>query len=215
MLKELFGKATITPLERDLLDSVRESAIPSPDVLRGRQAALTQQIAKLEADWGRLDRRGDAAAFLALTPIAERLQALRAEAAPLPAAIESAERRRAAFLALVRLFEAVAADVSARTCALLEHPPQDSREREGQLRALDQATRIHGRLAGRLAAISASRQFRDPPDALKSLRVDLELRIQEFDLLRVPGSKPRLEWPTAMIELLDVLEDRTSRKETA
>ena len=215
MLKELFSKAGITPLERDLLDSVRPGTLPDPASLRERLSTLNAQIAATDAEWSRLNRCADAEAFLARPEVAERLRRLRAEASGLPAAIESAERRRAAFLSLARLFDAVAADVSARLSALLEHPPVDARERGEHLRALDQSTRLHGRLAGRLAALSASRQFRDPPDALKSLRVDLELRRQELDLLRVPGSKPRWDWPPQMLDLLDVMEDRISRKETA
>lgn len=208
MLKKLFGAPTVTATERDLLDTIRGSAIPNPEVLRERLAGFNQQIDTTEREWERLDRRGDAAAFLALSPIAERLQTLRAEAALMPAAIESAERRRTAFLALVRMFDAVAAEVSARTCMLLEHPPQDVRERDAQLRALDQATRIQGRLAGRLAAISTSPLFRDPPDALGTLRADLEARIRELDRLRVPGMRRQLEWPAAMTELIAAVDDR-------
>src|SRR5690606_16082440 len=100
LLKKLFGAPAVTATERDLLDTIREAAIANPDVLRERLATLNGQIDAAERDWERLDRRGDSASFLQLQPIAERLQTLRAEAAPLPAAIESAERRRAAFLAL-------------------------------------------------------------------------------------------------------------------
>lgn len=208
MLKKLFGAPTVTATERDLLDTVRDAAIPNPEGLRERLAGFNKQIDAAEREWERLDRRGDAASFLALNPIAERLRTLLAEAAPLPAAIESAERRRAAFLALVRMFDAVAAEVSARTCTLLEHPPQDVRERDAQLRALDQATRIHGRLAGRLATLSTSPLFRDPPDALGNLRADMEARIRELDRLRVPGMRRQLEWPAAMTELIAAVDDR-------
>lgn len=208
MLTKWFGKAAMTPLERDLLDTVRDSAIPNPEVLRERLAGRTQQIDAAEREWERLDRRGDAAAFLALTPIAERLQVLRAEAAPLPAAIETAKRRRAAFLALSRLFESVAATVAAQTQALLFQPPQDTAERARQLRALEQSTRLHVRLANRLAAVSRSPTFREPDDALAVLRDTYAAQIRQCDLLRTPGSKPRLEWPAAMAELLDVVEDR-------
>lgn len=215
MLKRLFGTSAITPTERDLLDTVRDSAFPDPATLQARLAGLTQQIDTAEREWERLDRRGDAAAFLSLTPIAERLQTLRMEAAALPAAIESAGSRRSAFLSLVRLFDAVAADVTARTQVLLERPPQDARERNAQIHALDQATPVHVRLAGRLAAISASRQFRDQPDALKVLRDDLERRLQELDRKRTPGMRAPFVWPAQMMALLDVLEGRMSRKETA
>lgn len=210
MLAKLFGgKATVSPLEVDLLDTIRAEAIPNPQVLREREAALNQQIAATEREWDALDARsGDPRAFLARQPVAERLQQLREQAAPLSAQIESAERRRTAFLALVRLFAAVAAEVSARTGVLLEHPPQDARERDRQLRALDQATRIHGRLAGRLAAISTSPLFRDPPDALGTVRADLEARLHELDRLRVPGMRRPLDWPETMTALLDTVENR-------
>jgi len=207
-LKKLFGAPTVTATERDLLETVRDSVIPNPEALRERLAGLNQQIDSAEREWERLDRRADAAAFLALTPVAERLQTLRVEATALPAAIGSDERRRSAFLALVRMFDAVAAEVSARTYALLEHPPQDVRERDAQLRALDQTTRIHGRLAGRLAAISTSPLFRDPADALGTLRADLEARVHELDRLRVPGMRRPLEWPASLTELIEVVEDR-------
>lgn len=215
MLTKWFGKTTITPVEADLLATARPEVIPDPDNLREQLAALNQQVASTEADFVRLDRHGDAASFLRLQPVAERLRQLRAEAAALPAAIESAERRRSACLALVRLFNAVAADVSARTQVLLERPPQDVRERDAQLRALDQATRVHVRLAGRLAGISTSRQFRDPPDALKVLRDDMERRLQELDRKRTPGMRAPFVMPAHMSELLDVLEGRPPRKETA
>jgi hypothetical protein len=118
-------------------------------------------------------------------------------------------------LALARLFDVVSADVAARTQVLLEHPPQEAPEREAQLRELDQATRVHVRLAGRLAAFSAGRQFRDPPDALRLLRDDLEHRIQELDRKRTPGMRAPFVMPAQMSELLDVIDGRTSRKESA
>ena len=77
-----------------------------------------------------------------------------------------------------------------------------------ELRALDQATRIHGRLAGRLAAISTSPLFRDPADALGTVRADLEARLHELDRMRVPGMRRPLEWPAAMTELLEAVEGR-------
>jgi len=215
LLKKLFGTNTVTPTERDLLATIRVEAIPDPDKLREQLTALNGQIDDAEREWERLDRRGDAASFLQLQPIAERLRALRAQAATLPMAIEAAERRRSAFLSLVRLFDAVAADVAARTQVLLERPPQDARERDAQIRALDQATRVHVRLAGRLSAISAGvGQFRDPPDALKVLRDDLERRIQELDKKRTPGMRAPFVMPAHMSELLDVMDGRV-RKETA
>jgi hypothetical protein len=207
LLKKLFGTNAITPTERDLLATVRTEVVPDPDKLREQLAALNRQITEAEREWDVLDARtSDPRAFLARQPVAERLQRLREQAAALPAAIESADRRRAAFLALVRLFDALSAEVSARTQALLEHPSQDARERDEQLRALDDATRLHSRLAGRLAAVSTSRQFKDPPDALRVLRVDLELRSRELDRLRVPGMRRPLEWPAAMTELLEAVE---------
>lgn len=216
-LKEWIGgtTATVTTTERDLLDTIRPGMIPDPAVLRERLAALTEQIATTEAEWERLDRRADASAFLQLQPVAERLQRLHAEADSFPAAIESAERRRTAFLALARMFDAVAADVAARTRILLEQPPQDARERERQLRELNQTTRAHARLAARLAAISTSRQFKEPVDALRVLRGAAELMIRDLDRLRLPGHKPAFVWPAGIAELLDTVEDRTSKGHTS
>jgi hypothetical protein len=116
---------------------------------------------------------------------------------------------------LVRLFESVAATVAAQMQALLFEPPQDTGERAKLLTALDQSTRTHVRLAPRLAAISTSGQFRDPPDALKMLRQDLERRIQELDRKRTPGMRAPFVMPAQMSELLDAMEGGMSRKETA
>lgn len=199
--------------ERDLLDSIRPAVIPDPDVLRAKLAALHAEIAETERRWEQLDARsGDPRAFLQRQPVAERLQTLRMQAAPMSAQIDVAERRRAAFLQLVRLFEAVAAEVSARTLHLAEHPPQDARERIEQLRALDRDTRVHVRLAARLARISAAPQFREPPDALTVLRDDLEARIRELDRLRTAGLRPLVEWPAAMLSLLAIVEDTEARR---
>jgi hypothetical protein len=208
MLAKLFSsKTTVTALEHDLLDSIRTSAIPDPQVLRERLATLHAQIDATECEWDALDQRaGDPRAFLARQPVAEQLQALREKAAPLPAAIESAERRRAAFLSLARLFDSVAATVAAQTMALLFQAPPDAAERARQLRALDQSTRLHVRLANRLAAISSSPTFREPDDALAALRNTYAVQIHECDRLRTPGHKPRFEWPSAMTELLEVVE---------
>ncbi len=216
MLKRLFGAPTVTATERGLLDTVRDAAIPNPEVLRERLAGLTQQIAAAEREWDALDARaGDPRAFLARQPVAERLQQLREQAAPLPAQIESAECRREAFLKLARLFESVAATVAAQTQALLFQAPQETAERTRQLRALEQSTRLHVRLANRLAAVNSSPTFREPDDALAVLRDTYAAQIRQCDLLRTPGNKPRLDWPEAMSELLDTVENREPRKETA
>ncbi len=209
MLARLFGtKATLTALEHDLLDSIRESAIPNPNVLRERLATLNRQIDAAEAEWENLDRRGDAGSFLHLQPIAERLHALRAEAASLPAALAAAQQRRDAFLALNRLFDATAADVSARMAILLERPPADAREHDVQLEVLDQATRLLGHLATRLNIVSNAPQFRRVDDALKLLREEYERRIHACDLLRAPGMRRKLVLPETMSALLDVMENR-------
>jgi hypothetical protein len=215
MLKELFRRSAVTASEHELLETVRTEVIADPVALRERLAGLTRDIDIAEREWDALDRRGDSAAFLRAQVVAERIQQLRADAAPLPAAIASAERRREAFLALSRLFDALAADVAARTQVLLERPPLETRERDRQVRALDQATRVHGRVAGRLAAISTSRRFKDPHDALRTLRFDLEARIKELDRLRTPGLRPPVAMPQQMAELTDVMEGRASRKESA
>jgi hypothetical protein len=207
--------AGMTTTEHYLLDTIRPGAIPDPAVLREQLARLRAEIAEADAEWSRLDARADASAFLQLQPVAERLQRLHAEADAFPAAIESAERRRTAFLALARMFDVVAADVAARTSVLLEQPPQDARERERQLRELNQVTRAHARLAARLAAISTSRQFKEPVDALRVLRGAAELTIRDLDRLRLPGHKPAFTWPAGIAELLDTVEDRTSKGHTA
>src|SRR5688500_7138425 len=78
----------------DLLATLRQDRIPDPAVLRAELQRFDEQIAETEKQWDALDRRGDAAAFLQLQPLAHRLQELRARAATLPAQIADAERRR-------------------------------------------------------------------------------------------------------------------------
>lgn len=214
----LFGRTPLVkapnPTTADLLSTLRTNQVPDPAVVRADLDNINRQIEAADAEWERLDRRGDAAAFLQMTPVAERLQELRAQAATLPDQIADAERRRDAFIQLAALFENVRDDVRARLCALLEHPPQDERARDQQLRALDQATKIHVRLAARLHAVSTDRRFREPADALTILRRDLDARIRELDRLRLPGFKQPVSWPPRIVELLEMLEDSLPKKET-
>lgn len=214
----LFGRAPIGAPSADmpdLLSTLRPNSIPDPMVLRIDLNDLTRQIAEGDAEWERLDRRGDASAFLQLQPLAQRLRELRAQAATLPAKIVDAERRRDAFVQLATRFGEVRDDEHARLFALLEHPPHDKRDRDQQLRALDQATKLHFRLALRLHAVSTDRRFREPSDALRVLRDDLEVRIRELDRLRLPGMKQPVSWPPEILELLETLESGSLRKETA
>lgn len=188
--------------------SVREELIADPAKLRATLVDIDEQIATADAEWERLDNRGDASAFLKMTPMALRLEELRTRAAAIPPRIVEAERRRAAFLELARLFEQAGSDVRTQLRSLLEHPPQEPQSRVARLRALDHATKIHVRLAARLRVISTDPSFREPADALKILRDDLHARIREVDRLRVPGMKEPLVWPPQMIELLETLEGR-------
>lgn len=219
MLKALMSRAarnTESAADRELLASVRADVMPDPVALRRELADLERQIHAAEQEWRDLERRTDDCAFLARRPVAERLAALRERARPLPITIATAERRRAAFLKLAHLFDSLGAEVTARLHSLMEHPPCVRHAREEQVRALDQVTRIHVRLAGRLGAISTHKTFqREPPDALHLLRDDLEARIHELDHLRVPGHKPALTWPPHLRALLDDAEDRTARKDIA
>jgi chromosome segregation ATPase len=196
----------------DLLSTLRAN-VPDPAALRAALDDLTRQIEAADAEWERLDRRGDAAAYLQLQPLAQRLQELRAQASLLPDQIAEAERRRDTFVQLAVLFEDVRDDAHARLCALLEHPPQDERERNQQLRALDQATKLHVRFALRLHAVSTDRRFREPPDAIAALRDDVQARVRELDRLRLPGMKQPVAWSSEVVSLLDILESRTHRKE--
>ena len=133
----------------------------------------------------------------------------------MPALIDSAERRRVAVLALARVFDAFAADVSARVRVLVETPPQDARARADELRALDQATRVHSRLASRLAAVSTSQRFKDPPDAVRVVREDLELRIRELERLRGSAMRAPIAMPAQVTELWAAVEGRDEARQTA
>ena len=82
----------------DLLSTLRPNSIPDPVALRAALDDLTRQIEAGDAEWERLELRGDAAAFLQFQPLAQRLQELRAQAALLPDQIAGAERRRDAFV---------------------------------------------------------------------------------------------------------------------
>jgi hypothetical protein len=215
VLRRWFGTDVLQQSEPALLETIRESEIPDPDSLRARLAAVQDQIAATEVEWGRLHGSIDAADFLELTPLATRLQYLRDAAGALPSRITSAARRRDAFLALARMWEAAAADVSARLLALIDHPPADAAERVANLRRLDEAARLHRLIAGRLSLVSTSPQFRRPPDALRVMRDELEARIRELQRVRMSGGATSDGWPAEIADLVAALEQEDGRRTDA
>ena len=68
--------------------------------------------------------------------------------------------------------------------------------------------RLVGQLASRLSVISSAPQFRRVDDALTLLRDEYQRRIHACELLRAPGMRRKLVFPTAIVELLDVVENR-------
>jgi hypothetical protein len=218
MLKKLFNVTEqLEPNERALLASIHEDVIEDPAVLSSRRATLTQQLALAEREWAQLVEAPDPASFLRRPAVAERIAALKAEIAPLPARIGTAEHRRAAVLSLARWCAALRAEVEAQTVAVLEHSPRDPDARAAQLKELDTATRLHTRVAARLAALSSAREFVRVPDAVKVVRDARQAQVLACDRLRVPGMRQPVIMPPQMLELLDTAEGKTpqAKKEIA
>jgi hypothetical protein len=212
VIAKLFRRAgpLIAP-ERDLLESIRPQVIPDPDVLRAQMATVAQALAAAEREWVLLEQRPDAAAFLQRQPAAERVQALRAQLAQVSAQIEPATTKRAAVLDLARAHDALAATVAARTQRLIDQPPPDATMRAEELARLYRESRLHQRLAAKLAHVSADRRFKPPVDALGVLKDTHLTRIAEIDRVRSPGQRQPVEWPDTLRALLAVLDDTEGR----
>ncbi len=204
----------LTPEQTDLLRTLRRDIVGDPVALSNELAGHTRQIETGDVEFDRLDKRGDSSAYLKLHPLAERLEVLRARAKTLPAQIAEAQRREDAFLQLAEHFDVVAEDVQAQFDMLLEHPPADEHARLAALGKLEDTTRLHSRIAWALQAVSVSRRFKEPADALRLLRDALEARLRELERVRVPGAKTRTVPPPEIAALMAALGGH-ARKETA
>lgn len=182
-----------------------------PEDLRRQLAAFEETRAADDAQWERLDRQHNPRAFLEQKAIAERRPHLQAQIDALPPRIRAAEKRRAAFLELTRVFaevdDAIATDAAALYTRLFGSTIP---ERRAQFAALDGLLRLRGRLAAALAAASRAPRFhRRGPDPFHALRQDLLDRIAEIDRFRMPGGvKTAVPWPTRAQDLLAVLASK-------
>ena len=204
-----FGKRamSLTTETTDLLTTVRPNVIPDPAVLLVQVRGVQQRLSERQREWDRLDS-GNPRAVLRQPILAQQMLDDARQEEQLTAAIADASRRRHAFLQIAERVEHIGEDVRTLLRAMLDHPPVDDDERRSALRELDEAGRLWVRLVWAAQRVSTDDRFREPPDAVTLLRTELENRIREIERLRVPGSKPRFNFPADIAALLDTMEGR-------
>jgi hypothetical protein len=182
-----------------------------PQDLRRQLAAFEETRAADDAQWERLDRQHNPRAFLEQKAIAERRPHLQAQIDALPPKIRAAEKRRAAFLELTRLFAEVDEAITAEAATLYDRAFKSTiEERRAQFVVLDGLLRLRGHLVAALAAVSRAPRFRRrAPDPLGAYRQTLLDYAGEIDRFRTPGgAKTAVPWPAGAQELLAVLASK-------
>jgi hypothetical protein len=165
-------------------------SLPDPDDLRRQLAAFESQLAADDGRWEALDRTSNPRAFLEQQAIAERRERLLSQIDALKSQVAVAEKRRAAFVALVEMLSTIdqqIAQTSQRLYADVLITSKD--ERCAGLALLDGLVRVRARIAAPLALVSALRKFRRAPDPLGALADDLRARADEIDRQRAPGMR--------------------------
>lgn len=195
-----------TPDEAALLAS---SSLPDPSGLRQQLSAFQEQLGAAVARGDALDQQPRQRTFLEQQALAERIPRLHAQIEALKSQIVVAEKRRAAFVALVGLLGDTDAAIAAHTADLyarvMEATPAERGER---MQALDALLRLRASLATALASVSNARRFRRAPaDPLDVLQRDLRSHADAIDRLRSPGM-PRapIAWPAGAHELINALK---------
>jgi hypothetical protein len=188
-------------------------SLPDPEKLRREFNAFEEQQQRQAARWDALDQQHNPRASLEQTAITERLERLRLQIEALTPQIEVAEKRRAAFVALVETRRAINHQITQEFQRLyadfLLIASKD--ERRKRLELVDGLVRLRARIDAPLAVVSPSREFRRAPDQLGMLADDLRARADEIDRLRSPGM-PRapVAWPAGAHELIDALKGGTA-----
>lgn len=198
-----------TETTEDLLASLRGRTQPVVLIeLRRTQA----ERAECSAAWERLDS-GNPRSVLEQPRLAQRLLDLAADEERLTKEYADAGRRAEAFLELAAATERARQNVEILATALRDHTPGDPKIRQRQLQALDDADRLYARLVWTGQRVSIHPLFREPPDALKTLRLALELRLREIEKVRVPGGKGRFAMPANLAAIIDVLDGRAPKEQ--
>jgi hypothetical protein len=181
--------------------------LPNADDLRRQLAAFESQLAADDGRWEALDRTSNPRAFLEQQAIAERRGQLLSQIDALKSQIAVAEKRRAAFVALVQMLYAIdqqIAQASQRLYADVLIASKD--ERRAGLESLDGLVRMRARMAAPLAVVSRLRTFRRAPDPLTALADDLRERADEIDRHRGPGMpRATIASPAGAQELIETL----------
>ena len=186
--------------------------LPDPADLRHQLAAFESQRDGDDAAWERLDRTSNPRAFMEQQAIAERRERLLLQIDALKSQIAAAEKRRAAFVALVEILDATDQQIEAAARRLYADVLIVSKdERRARLEALDGLVRVRARLAAPLAVVSSLRKFRRTPDPFAALAHDLRERAEEIDRTLGPGMRRGIAaMPDGAPELIATLNGGTA-----
>jgi hypothetical protein len=209
----------IEKLRRTSVQDANEAAellascsLPDPDDLRRQLAAFESQRDADDQRWDTLDRTSSPRGWTEQTQIAERRERLLLQIDALRSQIAAAEKRRAAFVALVEILNATDQQITQTSQRLYADVLIASKdERRTRLEALDGLVRLRARLAAPLAVVSSLRKFRRTADPCAALAQDLRERADEIERALGPGMRRGMAaMPDGAPELIDSLKGGTA-----
>lgn len=187
-------------------------SLPDPDDLRRQLAAFESQRDADDVAWERLDRTtSNPRAFMEQQAIAERRERLLLQIGALKSQIAAAERRRAAFVALLDILYSIDQQIAQASQQMyadfLLVTTKD--ERRARIESLDGLVRVRARIAAALAAVSPARRFhRGAPDPFGSLVADLRACATDIERALGPGMpRAALAWPMDAQALIAALNE--------
>jgi hypothetical protein len=137
-------------------------SLPDPDDLRRQLAAFESQLAADDGRWEALDRAAsNPRGWNEQQAIAERRERLLLQIDALKSQIAAAEKRRAAFVALVEILEATDQQIAQASQRLYADVLIASKDQHRtRLESLDGLVRLRAKVAAALAVVSPLRKFR-------------------------------------------------------
>lgn len=212
--------AFIERLKRTSVQDANEAAallastnLPDPDDLRRQADAFQAQLRADDDAWERLDRTSNPHAFAQQQAIAARRERLLLQVEASRTQVATAERQRAAFLALREAVRAMDQQIVQESQRLYGEflLIASKEERRTRLEALDGLVRSRARVTAPLAVVSTAREFRRQPDPLGALATDLRERAAEIERALGPGTRRAFAgMPDGVQELIAALNEGRS-----